>query len=87
MTPPSAHEFSRITAIGVLLCALTLAAAFAGAGVTAFAVAALVGGPISVLGGRALSRRELATAPSRPALNRARSGSESRRLAGELVDA
>jgi len=63
MTPPSAHEFSRITAIGVLLCALTLAAAFAGAGLTAFAVAALVGGPISVLGGRALSNRELAVRP------------------------
>ena len=29
----------------------------------AFAIAALVGGPISVLGGRALSRRELATRP------------------------
>ena len=85
MTPPSAHEFSRITAIGVLLCALTLAAAFAGAGVTAFAVAALVGGPVSVLGGRALSRRELATRPR--GAKRARSGSESHRLAGELVDA
>jgi len=85
MTPPSAHEFSRITAVGVLLCALTLAAAFAGAGVTAFAVAALVGGPISVLGGRALSRRELAARAS--GAKRARSGCESRRLAGKLVDA
>ncbi len=75
MTPPSAHEFSRITAIGVLLRALTLAAAFAGAGLTAFAVVALVGGPISVLGGRACGAK------------RVRSGSKSRRLAGELVDA
>lgn len=57
MKPPSPHELTRIAAIAAIFCGVALAAAFAGAGITALAVLAVVVGPASVVAYRALSSR------------------------------
>lgn len=59
MKPPTAHELTRIAAIAAIFCGVALAAAFAGAGITAFAVLAVVVGPASVLVYRVLSTRDV----------------------------
>ncbi len=55
MKPPTTHELIRISLIAAVFCAIALAAAFAGAGITAFAVLAVIVGPASILLYRALS--------------------------------
>ncbi len=57
MKPPTTQELTRMTAIAAVFCGVALAAAFAGAGITAFAVLAIVVGPASVLLYRAFSNQ------------------------------
>ncbi len=59
MKPPTGQELTRIAFIAAIFCGLSLAAAFAGVGITALAVLAVVVGPASVLGYRALSSHHL----------------------------
>ena len=54
---PTTHELAGISAIAAVFCVVALAAAFAGAGVTAFAILAVVVGPASILIHRARSNR------------------------------
>lgn len=64
MKPPTSQELTRISAIAAIFCAIALAGAFAGAGITAFAVLAIVVGPASVLLYRAFSNHRLGGASS-----------------------
>lgn len=57
MKTPTAHDLTQIAAIAAVLCVLGLVAAFAGAGITALAVLAIIAGPASILAHRALERR------------------------------
>ena len=47
MSQPARQDYLRISAIAAALCALALVTAFAGAGVAALGVLAVVVGPIS----------------------------------------
>ena len=69
MNAPTRHELTGIAAIAAVLCGLTLAAAFAGAGIAAFAVLAILAGPASVLGYRVYSnhRDDSVSGPQRHA--------------------
>ena len=57
MTDPTAHDYLRISAIAAALCIVALVAAFAGAGLAAFVVLAVVVGPISFYANQLLARR------------------------------
>lgn len=52
MKTPTAHDLTQVAAV---LCVLALVAAFAGAGITALAVLAIIAGPASILAHRALA--------------------------------
>lgn len=52
MSQPTRRDYLRISAIAAALCAVALVAAFAGAGLAAFIVLAVVVGPISFYGNR-----------------------------------
>ena len=57
MADPTAHDYLRISALAAALCIVALVAAFAGAGLAAFVVLAVVVGPISVYANQLLARR------------------------------
>ncbi len=54
---PTAHEITRMSLIATALCAIALASAFAGAGITAFVVLAVVVGPASFYANQLIARR------------------------------
>ncbi len=71
---PTTHELTGITAIAAVFCAVALGAAFAGAGVTAFAILAVVVGPASILIQRALSNHHRARTPDKDAASQPHPG-------------
>lgn len=71
---PTTRELTGITAIAAVFCAIALVAAFAGAGVTAFAILAVVVGPASILIHRALSHHHRERAPDTDAASQPHPG-------------
>lgn len=57
MSEPTPQDYLRIAAIAAALCVVALVAAFAGLGLTAFIVLAVVVGPISFYANQLLARR------------------------------